>query len=81
MLQARGLSLKQTFALPDHFDFRGWKPEGDAALTLLCTEKDATKLWPMQPQALAVPLEVRLPAAFFEALDALLKRYHPPLAQ
>ncbi|QIL72656.1 tetraacyldisaccharide 4'-kinase [Diaphorobacter sp. HDW4B] len=81
MLQAHGLTLKQTFALPDHFDFSDWKLEGDAALPLLCTEKDATKLWPMQPEALAVPLEVRLPAAFFEALDTLLKRYHPPLAQ
>ncbi|MBF5004535.1 tetraacyldisaccharide 4'-kinase [Diaphorobacter caeni] len=81
MLRERGLTLNRCFALPDHFDFSGWKPESQDALPLLCTEKDATKLWPVHPKALAVPLEVRLPKAFFDALDELLKRYHPPLAQ
>lgn len=81
MLRDRGLKLNQTFALPDHFDFSGWKPGGDASLPLLCTEKDATKLWEQQPEALAVALQVQLPPAFFEALDGLLKRYHPSLAQ
>ncbi|QIL80626.1 tetraacyldisaccharide 4'-kinase [Diaphorobacter sp. HDW4A] len=81
MLRERGLILNRSFALPDHFDFSDWKIKANDALPLLCTEKDATKLWPEYPQALAVPLEVRLPKAFFDALDELLKRYHPPLAQ
>ncbi len=74
MLRARELTLANTQALPDHYDFHDWKPEGDSALPLLCTQKDAAKLWPHRPDALAVPLVVQLPAAFFDALDKLLKR-------
>ncbi|QNP48724.1 tetraacyldisaccharide 4'-kinase [Diaphorobacter aerolatus] len=81
MLRARGLKLARTFALPDHADLTHWQAAGDASLPLLCTEKDAIKLWRTVPDALAVPLQVHLPAAFFDALDGLLRRYHPPLAQ
>jgi tetraacyldisaccharide 4'-kinase len=44
----------------------------DKRLRLICTEKDATKLWPAHPDALAVPLAVQIPPAFFDALDARL---------
>lgn len=76
MLRERGLTLAQTHALPDHDDFREWAAQapGDGAV-ILCTEKDATKLWPRAPNVLAVPLETELPSAFFHALNALLKRY------
>ncbi|QNN55427.1 tetraacyldisaccharide 4'-kinase [Diaphorobacter ruginosibacter] len=79
MLRARGLVLADTHALPDHSDFSDWQRTGDSTLPLLCTEKDATKLWPIEPRALAVPLLVELPQAFFEALDRILRRYHQPL--
>jgi tetraacyldisaccharide 4'-kinase len=39
---------------------------------LLCTEKDATKLWLHQPEALAVPLVLTPEAAFWQALDQRL---------
>jgi tetraacyldisaccharide 4'-kinase len=72
MLRARGLTLAETCALPDHSDFEGWLRPGDASLPLLCTEKDAVKLWRKVPDALAVPLEFTPSAEFFSALDAKL---------
>ncbi|NMM90252.1 tetraacyldisaccharide 4'-kinase [Rhodococcus sp. SRB_17] len=74
MLRAQGLTLADTLALPDHFDFDSWKrPSGDL-LRLICTEKDAAKLWRQNPDALAVPLQVDIDGGFFAALDALLRR-------
>ena len=71
MLREAGLTLAATRALPDHHDF------ADAAdfpqdATLVCTEKDAVKLWRVRPDAWAVPLQVAIPAAFWRAFDALL---------
>ena len=43
-----------------------------AGTTVLCTEKDAAKLWQVQPDALAVPLVFEPEPAFFQALDAKL---------
>jgi len=72
MLRAQGLMLEREEALPDHYDFVGWKRASPSGLRLVCTEKDAVKLWPMHPDALAVPLHVQLDAGFFPALDAIL---------
>lgn len=72
MLRARGLAPTQTFALPDHFDFDSWNPNTDKRQRLVCTEKDAPKLWPRFPDALAVPLELAIAPAFFAALDERL---------
>ena len=72
MLRHGGLLLSQTLALPDHFDFDSWEPNMDKRQRLICTEKDAVKLWPRFPDALAVPLEVVIDPAFFAALDARL---------
>lgn len=72
MLRARGLTLAETIALPDHFDFEGWQAPSDAAHLLLCTEKDAVKLWRKAPGALAVPLHFAPAPEFFAALDAKL---------
>jgi tetraacyldisaccharide 4'-kinase len=84
-LQAQGLQLHQCLALPDHHDMQ------DAAVTqaltdttagdVLCTEKDAVKLWPKYPQVWAVPLVVDLPRALTDRIDALIverksPRYH-----
>lgn len=72
MLRARGIAPERCIALPDHHDFGDWTAVGDAAVTVLCTEKDAAKLWRMQPDALAVPLLFRPESDFFAALDAKL---------
>lgn len=71
MLRAQGLQLTQTHALPDHADFADW-PDTPLARPLLCTEKDAAKLWQRQPQAMAVPLLLDIAPGFWAALDALL---------
>ncbi|MBB6558354.1 tetraacyldisaccharide 4'-kinase [Acidovorax soli] len=83
MLRQRGLDLARTTALPDHHDFTGWgegKEGSGGRLPLLCTAKDAVKLWPLRPDALAVPLEVRVDPAFFTALDARLATLVAPVS-
>jgi len=72
MLRAMGLTLANTLALPDHYDFNSWLPNDYKGYTLICTEKDAVKLWPLEPEALAVPLTFVVPDAFWQALDAKL---------
>lgn len=67
MLRESGMSLHQTTALPDHFDYTAWSTEA-LSRPLLCTEKDAAKLWQHQPDALAVPLELTPDPAFWQAL-------------
>ncbi len=78
MLRAAGLTLARTVALPDHYDFGSWQRLQDQGQHLICTEKDALKLWRHEPTALAVPLQLEVPAAFFAALDARLaaQGYH-----
>jgi tetraacyldisaccharide 4'-kinase len=71
MLRQTGLQLDRTTALPDHHDYSEWASSGRDH-PLLCTEKDAAKLWPHEPQALAVPLVLSPEAAFWQALDALV---------
>lgn len=72
MLRARGIAPAQCIALPDHHDFSG-PPLWPTDAPLLCTEKDAAKLWRVAPQALAVPLRFTPEPAFFAALDARLR--------
>lgn len=72
MLRQTGLVLAKTQALPDHFDFRQAQAANTAswgAVQLLCTEKDAPKLWQVAPSALSVALEQTIEAAFFAAVD------------
>lgn len=78
MLRAQGLQPERCQALPDHYDFDSLMPLPDTEIRLICTEKDAVKIWPRQPQALAVPLELTLPEAFFNALDARLASLSSP---
>lgn len=72
MLRSHGLPLARTEALRDHATFEGstWSRVNNH--TLVCTEKDATKLWRHRPDALAVPLVLRMEPAFWEAFDKLL---------
>jgi tetraacyldisaccharide 4'-kinase len=72
MLEAQGLVLEQTQALPDHYDFDSWIRPLNKNYTLICTEKDAVKLWEKHPDALAVPLVFTPEPAFLAALDALV---------
>ena len=72
MLRAVGLPLACTRALPDHADFEGTEWPAAENHILLCTEKDAMKLWHWRPDALAVPLLLQLEPAFWEAFDKLV---------
>ncbi|MGE0497069.1 MAG: tetraacyldisaccharide 4'-kinase [Ramlibacter sp.] len=72
MLRARGLTLASTTALPDHYDFDSDKGPWSLDSSLICTEKDAVKLWQRRPDAWAVPLEVTLDGALLARLDQLL---------
>jgi tetraacyldisaccharide 4'-kinase len=76
MLRDAGLSIAHAVALPDHYNYDSWKCPFDVDLPLICTEKDAVKLWPMAPDALAVPLvfepDPNLLAAFDAHVDRLL---------
>lgn len=76
MLSALGLQGIQTVSLPDHFDFSGYTWPVSADAVVLCTEKDAVKLFKL-PQfrrhnLLAVPLQFSPEPAFLDAVDALL---------
>lgn len=71
MLRAQGLQLAQTVALPDHHDF-STAIDNDDGRDLICTEKDAAKLWRTRPQAWAVPLVVTIEPEFWAAFDRLL---------
>lgn len=72
MLQALGLPLTLTVARPDHDDYAHWQRPLERDYTLLCTEKDALKLWAHHPDALAVPLNFAPEPAFYAAFDRLL---------
>lgn len=100
MLHAAGLPQARSDALPDHADLTdpqlltrlgladsaaaGAAPTMEEPV-LLCTEKDAGKLWHIAPQALAVPLQVAIAPAFaqhvHERLLALPTAPHTPQPQ
>ncbi|OYU33065.1 MAG: tetraacyldisaccharide 4'-kinase [Comamonadaceae bacterium PBBC2] len=73
MLRAQGLVLQETLALPDHYDFDSWPRTRHAGHSLICTEKDAAKLWRVAPDAIAVPLHFELEPAFWNQFDPLLR--------
>ncbi|MBA2675148.1 tetraacyldisaccharide 4'-kinase [Ramlibacter sp.] len=70
MLRERGLHPSSCTALPDHAEFDA----GDFAdaTPLVCTQKDAVKLWRLRSDAWAVPLQLDIEPAFWDALDRLL---------
>jgi tetraacyldisaccharide 4'-kinase len=79
MLRAQGLPLSQTLALPDHYSFDSWSRNDYEGYQVICTEKDAVKLWQHQPDALAVPLVLTLAPDLLEQLDARLNSLLSPL--
>ena len=85
MLRAQDLPLAHTLALPDHYDFLSYELNEYLGYNVICTEKDAVKLWARQPDALAVPLIFTPEPEFLAQLDARLaiwraKPPHPPLS-
>jgi tetraacyldisaccharide 4'-kinase len=78
MLRAFGLTLQRTEALPDHYSFDSNKAPFHAGNTVICTEKDATKLWRWCPQALAVRLDFTPDAGFMAALDEAVDQLRAP---
>lgn len=72
-LRHAGLTLARTHALPDHAAFDDAQQAQAWGTPLLCTEKDAAKLWKHRPDAWAVPLVLQLPANAWTALDARLQ--------
>jgi tetraacyldisaccharide 4'-kinase len=71
-LQAAGVRLVHTWALTDHASMDEM-PQLVPHLPLLCTEKDAVKLWLIHPHAWAVPLVCTLPTALTQQIDAALR--------
>ena len=76
MLRDKGVTLSHTHAMPDHADLQDL-PEGLFKGDVLCTEKDAVKLWPTHPHAWAVPLITTLAPELLEAVDQFLARSDP----
>jgi len=83
MLKDIGLTPAKQVALPDHATPAAYAELVHGAQhTLICTEKDATKLFALLPadgsmQAWAVPLELSPEPAFFHAVDAHLASWRP----
>lgn len=67
-LKNTGLVLANTYPLQDHAPLSYWRPSND--LPVLCTEKDAVKLWPHLPEAWAVPLECELPGVLLDEITS-----------
>ena len=76
MLTQQGVVLANTQSLPDHYDFDSWSRNEYGGYQLICTEKDAAKLWQYAPDALAVPLIQTMDADFWSTLDAQLSFGH-----
>ena len=72
MLVQSGCPPAVTLPLPDHHDFQFGAdvPPGGC---LICTEKDAVKLWQIRPDAWAVPLELSITEDFWVAIDTRLR--------
>lgn len=77
MLRAQRLTLQQTKSLPDHYNFDSWSRNIHEGYSLVCTEKDAAKLWQFVPEARAVPLLQTAPPDFYSALDRCLQAVGP----
>jgi tetraacyldisaccharide 4'-kinase len=68
MLREQGLNVVHTQALPDHSDLQTLHLDASRG-DVLCTEKDAVKLWAHHPHAWAVPLHTTLPTELLAAID------------
>jgi len=69
MLTAQGIALSFTQALADHEDMQAVRIDPEMG-AVLCTEKDAVKLWNYLPTAWAVPLVTEIPEELFKTILA-----------
>lgn len=69
MLRAAGVQPQQVLPLADHHDFERSPPALPEGMAVLCTEKDAVKLWRLAPGAWAVPLAVDIDPGFWAAFE------------
>ena len=76
MLTDKGIALSAKQALADHDDMRSVHIDPEMG-EVLCTEKDAVKLWNFQPTAWAVPLVTEIPE---ELLNTILAHIGPKLS-
>ena len=72
MLRAQGITLAGTIRLADHAAVFAHDLSPAAHCRLVCTEKDAAKVWRFRPDALAVALQLDLEPAFWTCLDQML---------
>jgi tetraacyldisaccharide 4'-kinase len=86
MLRSSGLQIHQELPMPDHAGAADYEAVlQDGQTTLVCTEKDAVKLFSLaargnsndSPAIWAVPLELEVDPGFFEAIDARLGTWKP----
>lgn len=86
MLRSRGLTLAREVALPDHADASAYGALALAGDSIVCTEKDAVKLFSLirsadreqpSPTVWAVPLELSPEPGFFDAVCACLPPMRP----
>jgi tetraacyldisaccharide 4'-kinase len=68
MLREQGMHLCHTQALADHAELHALHIDASQG-DVLCTEKDAVKLWAHHPHAWAVPLQTTLPTELLAAID------------
>jgi tetraacyldisaccharide 4'-kinase len=87
MLRQRGLTLARSVPMPDHDKLDAvplWQAD-QQGLRVLCTEKDAVKLFARYPDAgqqlLAVPLQFTPEPGFMQAFDARLNALITPPAE
>jgi tetraacyldisaccharide 4'-kinase len=72
MLHQTGLRPPLELSFGDHHVYQHADLAPYEGQLLLCTEKDAVKIWPLRPDALAVPLQLDVPADFWQQLDRSL---------
>ncbi|MFT4190299.1 MAG: tetraacyldisaccharide 4'-kinase [Comamonas sp.] len=75
MLAQAGVRPQRSQGFPDHYAFQPGDFDLADGATVLCTEKDAVKIWPFMPDALAVGLTLDVPAAFWATLDRRLQAF------
>jgi tetraacyldisaccharide 4'-kinase len=80
MLGDMGVTLSSRLVASDHASaselmalVSAQSSRGDTPVVVLCTEKDATKLWPVFPNAWSVALEITLEPLFLKEFDLALE--------
>jgi tetraacyldisaccharide 4'-kinase len=74
MLEQMGLNLQEKIGLADHHDFGHFDNNVDGQFQILCTDKDADKLWSRDSDAIAVTLIQEADRDFYEALDTKISK-------